>query len=216
MQIVGIAGDALNDGLRNPIRPAIYLPYTARMPSFAQLLVRGRGNPQVLLHTLRAQVQAVDPEQQIARSAQSLEEWLEQQFEWQREHAVAFVFAAFSLVTVLLAAIGVFSVVSYTVALRRTEFALRVALGAQRGDVVREVFGSIAAAMALGLTAGIGLSAATGRVVAQWADAGGGSNLRVMTSVVFLLAAVAFVACVLPVRRALTVEPTDALRGLDQ
>jgi predicted permease len=215
-QIVGIAGDALNDGLRNPIRPAIYLPYTARMPSFAQLLVRGRGNPLVLLHTLRAQVQAVDAEQQIARNALSLEDWLAQQNEWQREHTVALLFAAFSLVTVLLAAIGVFSVVSYTVALRTTEFALRMALDAQRRDVVNEVLASIATPMTIGLAAGVSLHFVTQRVVAQWTDAAKAPDAVVLWSVVLLLSTVAVLACVLPARRALTVEPIYALRGLDQ
>ena len=69
------------------------------------------------------------------------------QNEWQREHTVAVLFAAFSLVAMLLAAIGMFSVVSYTVALRTTEFALRMALGAQRRDVVKAVLASIATAM---------------------------------------------------------------------
>jgi predicted permease len=215
MQIVGIAGDALNDGLRNPIQPAIYLPYTARMPSFAPLLVRGRGNPLALLHTLRTQVHIVNPEQQIARNALSLEDWLAQQNEWQREHTVAVLFAAFSVVAMLLAAIGVFSAVSYTVALRSTEFALRMALGAQRRDVVQAVLASIATAMTIGLAAGVCLHFATKGVVAQWAAAKA-LDATVLWSVVLLLSTVALVACVLPARRAATVEPIHALRGLDQ
>jgi predicted permease len=213
--IVGIAGDALNDGLRNPIRPAIYLPYTARMPSFAQLLVRGRGNPLVLLHTLRTQVQAVNPEQPIARNALSLEDWLAQQNEWQREHTVAVLFGAFSLVTMLLAGVGVFSVVSYTVALRTTEFALRRALGAQRRDVVTAVLASIATAMTVGLAAGVCLHFATKGIVARWAAATA-PDASALWSVVLVLSTVALVACVLPARRAVAVEPIHALRGLDQ
>src|SRR5262249_16831334 len=88
LQIIGISADVSNDGLRNPVKPAVYLPYTFRMPMFTQILVRTRANPLSLLRTFRAQVQAVDSEQQVMRNTSSLEEWIAQQDDWQREHMV--------------------------------------------------------------------------------------------------------------------------------
>src|SRR5205807_5569441 len=135
----------------------IYLPYTLRMPIYSSLVVRTQGAPLAMLRTLRQQVQSVDAEQQIMRNAFSLQDAIEQQDDWQREHMVAILFGAFAVITLLLAGIGLYSVVSYSVAQRTSEFALRMALGAQRDDVLRNVAVSVAGVVAAGVAAGIAL-----------------------------------------------------------
>jgi predicted permease len=211
IQIIGVTADALNNGLRDPVLPAIYLPYTLRMPAFPGFLVRTRGNPLAMLRTLRMQVQEVAAGQQVARNAISLEDYITRQDDWQREHMVAMLFGAFAGITLLLAGVGLYSVVSYSVAQRTREFAIRMALGAQRGHVLRDVFFSIAGVVLVGTVVGVGLQLVVGRIVAQWAYAGGRDPL-VIAMVVPLLALVAFAACYLPARRAISVEPTQALR----
>ncbi len=211
VEIIGIVGDALNDGLRNPVQPAAYLPYTFRMPMYNQILVRTRTDPLSLLRTFRAQVQAVDPEQQIMKNTSSLEEWIAQQDDWQREHMVALLFGAFSLVTLVLAGVGLYSVVSYAVAQRTNEFAIRMALGAQRADVLLNVLLSTTGVVGIGVAAGIGLYMLVDRLVAQWAYAPARDPL-ILVLVVPLLVCVATLACLVPARRAMSLDPIKALR----
>lgn len=210
-EIVGVTGDVLNNGLRDPVQPAVYVPYPLRMTMYGQIVVRTRGNPLSLLHTLRAQVQSVDPEQQVLRNTQSLEQWIMDTDDWQREHMVALLFGAFAALTLLLAGVGLYSVVAYSVAQRTREFAVRMALGAQRSDVLLNVFVSIAGVVVAGTAVGIGLQLAVSRIVAQWAYATGRDPL-VIALVTPLLAVVAVVACYVPARRAMTLDPTQALR----
>ncbi|HEU4414239.1 MAG TPA: ABC transporter permease [Candidatus Angelobacter sp.] len=211
IEIVGVAADALNNGLRDPVLPAVYLPYTLSMPTFPGFLVRTRGNPMGMLRTMRMQVQEVAAGQQVARNAMSLEDYITRQDDWQREHMVAILFGAFACITLLLAGIGLYSVVSYSVAQRTREFAIRMALGAQRGHVLRDVFFSIAGVVLAGTVAGIGLQLAVGRIVAQWAYSSGRDPI-VIAMAAPLLILVALVACYWPARRAISVEPTQALR----
>src|SRR5262249_35439520 len=75
IQIIGVVADARNDGLRNPIKPALYLPHTMRMRMFTQILVRTKVPPLSLLHNMRAQLVQIDRDQQIMR-AQDLEGWI--------------------------------------------------------------------------------------------------------------------------------------------
>jgi len=210
-QIVGITGDVVNNGLRDPVQPAVYVPYPLRMTMYGQILVRTRGNPLSMLRTLRAQVQSVDSEQQVMRNTESLEQWITDTDDWQREHMVGLLFGAFAGITLLLAGVGLYSVVAYSVAQRTREFAVRMALGAQRTDVLLNVFLSIAGVVVAGAAAGIVLQLAIGRIVAQWAYAGGRDPL-VIALVTPLLALVAVAACYVPARRAMALDPTQALR----
>jgi len=210
-QIIGITGDVVNNGLRDPVQPAVYVPYPLRMTMYGQILVRTRGNPLSMLRTLRAQVQSVDSEQQVMRNTESLEQWITDTDDWQREHMVALLFGAFAGITLLLAGVGLYSVVAYSVAQRTREFAVRMALGAQRSDVLLNLFLSIAGVVVTGAAAGIVLQLAIGRIVAQWAYAGGRDPL-VIALVTPLLAIVAIAACYVPARRAMALDPTQALR----
>jgi predicted permease len=210
-QIVGITADVVNNGLRDPVQPAVYMPYPARMNMHPQIVIATRGDPLAMLNTLRAQVQLVDSEQQVMRNAESLEQRIMGTDDWQREHMVALLFGAFSGITLLLAGVGLYSVVAYSVAQRTSEFALRMALGAQRGDVLLNVFLSIAGVVSVGVAAGIALQLAVSRIVAQWAYASGRDPL-VIALVAPMLAMMAVIACYVPARRAMALDPVQALR----
>jgi predicted permease len=211
LEIIGVVGDALDDGLGKPVKPGVYVPYTIFMPVWTQILVRTEVPPLAILDNVRRQIHSVDADQQAQGHVQSLEEWITSQREWAQQHLVAMLFGAFAALALSLAAIGLYSVVSYTVAQRTNEFGIRMALGAQRSDVVRMVFLSTLFSVGSGIVAGVVLSLAMKRVVSQWAQ-GSAISIAVLLGVTALLAAVAAVACVLPAHRASTVDPMQALR----
>jgi len=211
LEIVGVVGDALDDGLGRAVKPGIYIPYTIWMRPFTQILVRTDGPPLSILHDVRKQVQSIDPDQQTMGTIRSLEEWITDQREWAQQHLVAMLFGGFAALALSLAAVGLYSVVSYTVAQRTNEFGIRMALGAQRQDVLRIVFLSTASSVVTGIVVGILLSLAMKRIVAQWAQ-GSSINFAVLVGVTLVLGLVAAVACVLPAHRASTVDPMQALR----
>ncbi len=211
LQIVGIVADARNDGLRNPVKPAVYVPHALRLRVFTQILVRTKGAPLALLKQVRAQVHAVDADQQVMGHVRDLQEWITGTPEWGQERLAATLFSGFAVVALLLSSLGLYSVVSYVVAQRTNEIGIRMALGAERRDVLRLVFASTAACLAAGIVVGIGLSVALNGIVDKWA----GSSPRdplLMLGVVTLLVLAACAACVLPARRASGLDPLIALR----
>ena len=124
---------------------------------------------------------------------------------------IAFLFALFGLLALGLAAAGLYSVVSYTVAQRTGEFGIRMALGAMREDVVLMVFRSAAFSVGSGVLAGLLLALALGRLLASWIE-GSARNPAVLLGVSALLIVTSGLACLMPARRASSVDPMEALR----
>ena len=211
LQIVGIVADKRDDGLRNPILPEIFVPYTLSMRVFTQILVRSDTSPLRLLHAIGMQVNSVDPDQQINGQVQDLEHWITGRPEYEQEQLVAWLFGAFALLALALAAVGLYSVVSYSVAQRTNEFGIRIALGAQRGHVLRIAFSSAAVSVGSGIVAGLVLSLALSKVLARWAE-GSSRDPMLLLGVTFLLGVVAAIACSAPARKAIGVDPITALR----
>jgi len=210
-QVVGIVGDSRNDGLRDPTKPAVYVPYTIRMPVWTQILVRTRVPPLTVLRAIREQIHAVDPDQQSIRDVRDLNGWITTQPEWQQGHLVATLFAGFAILALALAATGLYSVISYTVAQRTGEFGIRMALGAGRKDVLLMVFRSAAMSVAGGVLTGVMLTITLNRVLARWIQ-GSSLNALVLTGVILLLVATSGLSCLIPARRASSVDPIVALR----
>ncbi|HEX8712196.1 MAG TPA: ADOP family duplicated permease, partial [Terracidiphilus sp.] len=168
LTIVGVVADSLNNGLRQPVRPAIYVPYTLYLAMGTQILIRTRVSPLTLAHAVRQQISAVNPDQQAYGEMDDLETWISDEPEWQQEHLVSWIFGAFAGLALLLAAVGLYSVVSYTVAQRTNEFGIRMALGAPRGHVLRIVFASTLVSLTGGILTGAALIFALERFVARW------------------------------------------------
>ena len=211
LQIIGIAGDARDDGLRKPIKPAFFLPYTLHMRMWTQILIRTRAAPLSVLNRVRAEVKAVDPDQQVFGQTRDLEQWIEHQEEYANGRLVAALFSGFSLVALALAAIGLFSVVSYGVAQRTNEFGIRMALGATPGQVLRIVFASTARNVGGGLACGLLLSLMLGGILSKWAE-GSAHNPVIFAAVTLLLVLTSVLAALIPARKAYSVDPMEALR----
>jgi ABC-type antimicrobial peptide transport system permease subunit len=200
--VVGIVADARNDGLSNPITPAIYVPYTLSMQMGTQILVRAQTPPLSLLNAVRRQLVAVDPDQQVWNNVDDLETWISNQPAWQQEHLTAWIFGVFAILALALAAVGLYSVVSYTVAQRANEFGIRMALGAQPAHILRIVFTSTLASVVSGIAAGIAIALA-------W----NGRDPLILLAGALVLALVASLACAIPARQASKVDPMTALRS---
>jgi predicted permease len=210
LQIIGIVADARDDGLRNPTKPGVYVPFTTQMWMFTQILVRTRVPPLSLLHDIRAQIVQIDPEQQTMR-VRDLDQWITTQQEYAQQRLVATLFGIFSILALALAAVGLYSVVSYGVATRTNEFGIRMALGARAADVFRIVLSSTAINVGGGLAVGIVLSIAFGKFATKWVTESSRDPL-ILACVTLLLIIAATLACLVPARRAAATDPMQALR----
>jgi predicted permease len=210
LEIVGVAADARNDGLRNAIKPSVYVPYSLRLRMFTQILARTRVPPLSLLQAVRAEIVKIDREQQVMR-ARDLETWIADLREYAQQRLVARLFAIFSALALVLAAAGLYSVVSYSVATRTNEFGIRMALGARAWDVARLALSAISASVGAGLAAGLGLSLLFDKVSRTWL-AESSRQPAILGAVAAVLVGVAAAACWGPARRAASVDPSEALR----
>ena len=205
-------GDARNDGIVNQVAPAVFVPYTLHMWRWTQVLVKTEAPPLTLLRAVRRQLTAVDPEQQTVSRIEDLESWIVNGQEWQQQRLAAWLFGAFGVFALALAAVGLYSVVSYTVTQRTNEFGVRMALGAQRGHVVRMVFGTTLRSVGLGIAAGMALAFGLGPLLAEWAK-GSARDPLVLSVGAVLLGLVSALASAVPAWNASRLDPMTALRS---
>ena len=213
-QIIGVVGDARNDGVDRPVVPAIYLPYTVVIPSNMQLFVRTRGDPLTYLQSMRTAIASVASDQQISNSSFngtfSLNEAIERDAQYSRQRLFSILFGVFSSMALALALVGIFSVVTYSVAQRTTEFGVRLALGATRAHVLWVAARTALVSAAAGLVIGLVFDSFLGAVLSHWMQSTFVASSLFATAA--LLALSALLACLLPARHAIAVPPAEALR----
>ncbi|MGA2740609.1 MAG: ADOP family duplicated permease [Bryobacteraceae bacterium] len=214
-QIIGVVGDARNDGVDRPVLPAIYVPYTTVMPPYVQFFVRTQGDPLAYLHSLRAAIASVASGQQISSGSFNgtfaLNEAIERDEQYRRQRLFSILFGVFSAMGLTLAVVGIFSVVAYSVAQRTTEFGVRLALGAPRAHVLWVAARIALVSAAAGIVIGLTLDSFLGAVLAHWMqNAFAAGSLFAAAA---LLALSALLACLLPARHAIAVPPAEALRN---
>ncbi len=210
IEIIGVVADARNDGLRNPIKAAYYVPYSIKMRMFTQILVRSRVPPLSILRDVRAEIVRVDREQQVMR-VRDLNAWITGLPEYAQQQLVAKLFGIFSLLALVLSAVGLYSVVSYGVATRTNEFGIRMALGARTRDVVRIVLSGTSWTVGVGLVVGVILCVVFDKLAAQWVTESSRDPM-ILAGVTTVLITVAAVACFAPARRAASIDPMEAVR----
>ncbi len=212
VEVIGVARDARYRHVHEPEQFFFYLPEAQRFAGSMTLHVRAEGDPTALLGTVRRKIHALAPDLPLAGDRPMAEFvgddlWL--------ERASAALLSLFGLIAAALAALGVYGVMNQAVIQRQRELGIRMALGAQRKDVLRTVFGEGVKVIAAGVTIGLLLAALalklTSTVSSQLHDVGVMDPL-VYTTAAGLLFAVALVGCWIPSRRALTTDPVAALR----
>jgi putative ABC transport system permease protein len=209
LEIVGVVGHVKNYGVDEDSRVEVYLPYYQSPVGAATLVVRAEGDPARLTGALRAAVKAADPELPLY-SVRTLDELVSDRTAQRRLAAV--LITVFAAVALALAAVGIYGVMSYAVAQRTQEIGIRMALGAEREQILRMVLrhGTL---MALG-GVGLGLLAAfvLARLITSLLFQTSAADPPTFSVVPAVLIAVAVLACYVPARRATRVDPLVALR----
>lgn len=210
-QIIGVVADARNNGLDEPSKPQIYLPYSLYMIDWTQIFVRSRSEPSSLEPIVRRRIAEVDATQQVSSPVVSMRERIAQQPEFAKARLVAALSSVFSILALLLASVGIYSVVSYTVHQQKRQFAIRLALGARRGDIATWVLMRLTLSIVIGVLVGVALSWSLHRLIAHWIMKTGNLFPQTMASCL-LLVGVAYLACAIPLTKAALSQPMDCLR----
>jgi len=210
MEIVGVVADVRHQALDAAPREEMYLPHAQAASETMTLVVSARGDPAPLGAALRAQVRALDADLPLA-SIRPMEEVVASSLAPRR--AAMTLVGAFAAIAVLLAAVGLYGLVSYSVAQRTREIGLRMALGARASDVLRLVLGQGIRLVAAGVGAGLLAAFMAARLMRGLLFGVGAADPWTYVWVVVLLAAVAALASALPARRAARVDPMTAIRS---
>jgi putative ABC transport system permease protein len=173
------------------------------------LVVRTTGDPLSIVGAVRNEVRRIDPEQPIA-AVKPMTDWVDSSVAQPRYRTT--LFALFAALAMILAATGIYGVMSYTVAQRTHEIGVRMALGADRADVLKLVVGQGMVLTLIGVALGLLAAFALTRVMASLLFGVTTTDPVTFAVVAALLTAVAFVACFVPARRATKVDPLIALR----
>jgi predicted permease len=207
--IVGIIGDTRNDGLQDPTVPAIFLPYTFFAAPNRTLALRTLTEPMSVLSAVRGRIRAIDKDQPLSRPI-TLQEVLGDQTVQPRFNMALFSF--FGFLGLALAAVGIYSMLSYTVARRTHEIGIRMALGAGGSDVLRLMLSMAGRLVLAGLVIGLAGSLTLARVLRSEVFQAPETDAVALAGVVLLLTLAAFAACLVPARRAAKLDPMSALR----
>jgi predicted permease len=207
--IVGVIGDTRNAGLRADPAPVVVLPYSIVGQAQRMLAVRSSVDPSLLLNPVRAEVRAMDAEQPLGRPI-TLSEVLGQEL-LQPRFTMA-LFTTFAALGLLLAAAGIYSVLSFHVTLRTHELGVRMALGASRGHVLGLMLKMGGRLVLVGLAIGVMASLASTRLLRSQLFGVQPADPLAYAAVIMVLGLVTWCACYVPARRAAAVDPMTALR----
>jgi putative ABC transport system permease protein len=208
--IVGVAGDVRHDGLDEPPQPTIFLPFAQHTDGGMTLVVKSSGDPGAATAAVRDAVKAADPTIPVYDISTMHEQVSKSILAQRLSGGMIAVFAAMALV---LAMVGVYGLIAYSVAERRHEIGIRLALGAQGGDVRRLVVGQGVRLTMTGVILGLAGAVGIGRVLRGLLFGVTPVHLPTLFAVSAILVSVALVASWIPARRAARTDVLDALRG---
>jgi predicted permease len=210
IQVIGIVQDTKYDNLRKPAPPLIYLPYTlGSSDPRMSLAVAGRVDVRSIAAVLRREARAANPNFAVEKIT-TLNKLVDDTL--LRESLLAKLASFFGMVALLLSAIGIYGIMSYAVTQRTQEIGIRMALGAERRDVLRMVLRESITVLAAGVTVGTAVALATMRVVASLLFGLAPHDPSAMLIGVGILVAVALAAAFIPAHRASQIHPIAALR----
>jgi putative ABC transport system permease protein len=208
-EIVGIVGDVKNSALNQQTAPAVYTSYLQLPEMKMSLVVRAEGDPAKMIRAVEKQVWAVDKDQPMYK-IRTMEQVVGESQSSSRFTLA--VLAIFAVVAMGLAAVGIYGVISYTVTQRTREIGIRIALGAERHDVLRLVVGQGTVLAVSGVAVGLGGALALTRVMRSLLFGVSATDPLIFAGAALFLAAVAMLASYIPARRAMSVDPTVSLR----
>ena len=208
-EIVGVVADVHERGLDASAMPELYLPLADNPVQTAALVVRTKGDPHRFVNSVRAQVLAIDRDQAVS-NVKTMDEMIESSVGQRRLTLV--LLGSFAGTAFLLAIIGIYGVVSYSVAQRTKEMGIRRALGAQRGDILRLILGQGLGLALGGVAIGVAGAFALTRVMTTLLFHVDATDPATFVSIPLVFVAVALVASYIPARRATRIEPLIALR----
>lgn len=208
-EVIGVAQDVRNKGLAQEPQPQVYVPFPQLPWSDMNLLVRTAVPPQTLISAIRAQITAVDPDQPIT-SVQSVDDLMDSSRTQPR--FLMLLLMAFSITALTLAVVGIYGVLSYSVAQRWQELGIRMALGAERSDILRLVVRQGVMLAMFGVAVGLLAALLMTRLMSSVLYKVGAHDLMTFALAPVLFLAIAGLTSYIPARRATTVEPTIALR----
>ena len=209
-EIIGVVGDAKNDGLQNPSRPEVYLPSTITGDASRVIMVRTTLNPDSILESVRRDVSAVDPDIALT-DAGTIESLLKNTY-YASPQFILVTLGAIAVIGLLLVVIGVFSVMAYTVSLQTHEIGIRMALGAQQNNILKMILAKGVRFVAAGIIIGLFASYALTRFIASQIWGVSVTDPWTYSAVIVLIVLAGLAACLLPARRAASVDPLIALR----
>ena len=208
-EIVGVVGDTKTDSLTGQGDMQIYVPHAQDSQwNFMGLVIRTAGDPAAFARTLRREVQALDKDQPIY-NVHTYDDVVMNSLGTRRVSMQ--LFTVFACAALLLAAVGIYGVMAYSVTQRTQEIGIRMALGAQKSDVLRLVIGQGMTLALIGVIAGLAGAFALTRVIANLLFDVGASDPLTFIAISLLLIFVSLIACYLPARRAARLNPTVAL-----
>jgi putative ABC transport system permease protein len=208
-EIVGVAGNARDLALDSETRPEVYAPFLQETVSYMALMVKTESDPASLAVAVRAEARAIDKDLPVS-SIQTMEQVFAGSIAGRRFNMLLLgVFAAAALI---LAAVGIYGVMSYSVTERTRELGIRMALGASSGDILKLVVGQGMRLAAIGLGAGLVAALVLTRALSSLLYEVSATDPLTFAAISFALASVALMACYIPARRAAKVDPMVALR----
>jgi putative ABC transport system permease protein len=210
VEVVGVLGDVRNTSISAPPTPEVFLPFPQLPWSFICLSVRTSVEPHSLVGPVRREIAAADRDQPVIE-IHTGEELLEASQGQTR--FMMFLLGVFSATAFILAVIGIYGVIAYTVAQRTQELGIRMALGAARSDILRLVIGNGLILTGSGIVIGVAGSLALTRLISTMLYETSSTDPLTFLVSAGLFTAVAVIASYLPARRAARIDPTDALRA---
>ncbi|HMZ81431.1 MAG TPA: FtsX-like permease family protein, partial [Acidobacteriota bacterium] len=208
-EIIGVVGDIRHQDLETAPKPAAYASYVQSPWPAMMLVVKTENDPKGLVNSLRTAIASVDQAQPLF-DIQTLDERVLKASAVQQFNML--VLTVFAGVALLLATIGIYGVVAYSVGRRRREIGIRLALGAQKSHIFQMVLGYGLTLCAIGMVLGLAGAFGLTRFVSSLLYAVSPTDQLTFVAISGILLAVSLVACLVPVRRALNVDPVETLR----